>query len=137
MKGPRGPDVVASGRHAVIYRHWAYVAAKLLRPTDAARVLGRLSLAVLLDAVALGPAAARTLPEVVRGTLTGLTARRPVRRAVSAAARDNVFSFANPLRFVRRPHERLHGGAGPEQRRRRYFAERRRFYPRDAASLRL
>lgn len=137
QKGPHGPDLLESGRHAILYRHWAYVAAKLLQRGDAARVLARMTVAVLLDAVAFGPRALRTLGAMAQGARSGLTVRRPVRGAVSAAARDNVFSFANPLRFVRGPAERLRGGDGAERRRRRYFSERRRFYPRETSSLRL
>jgi GT2 family glycosyltransferase len=137
QKGPHGADLLESGRHAVLYRHWAYVVAKLLQPRDAALVLARMTLAVLIDGVAFGPVALRTLAEMARGARKGLGVRRPVRPAVSAAARDNVFSFANPVRFVRGPYERLRGGNEAEQRRRQYFTERRRFYPRETASLRL
>lgn len=146
MKGPRGADVLGSGRHATIYRHWAYVAVKLLRPLDATRVLARLATAVALDTVAVAPAAARTLPELARGALAGLRVRRPVRAVVSAAARDNVVSFSNPIPFLRPPSERLRVrlgaardgmGADPAQRVARFRAERARFYPARTASLKL
>jgi GT2 family glycosyltransferase len=136
MKAPPPSDVFQERVHVTTNGNLAYVAARLLQPLDAARVVGRLVLLTLIDAAALSPVSLeRTLPAVVAGTRRGLKARRPVRPEVSAAARANFGSFANPLRFVRGPLERLRGrGEDPWPRFRR---ERPRFFPTGAGRLEL
>lgn len=139
MKAPPGTDF-AEHVHTTTNAHLAYVAAKLLQPLDAARVVGRLVILTLLDAWALSPrSVSRTLPQVAANALRGLRARSPVRPEVSAACRDNFGSYANPLRFVRGPLERMSGRPGPppEERWNRFRAQRRRFFPTETASLEL
>jgi len=137
MKTPRWQAKTYEQRgHEMNFRHWAYMAGKLLRPLDAARVLGRLLLTVLLDAVALSPQAARTIPLVLQGFRDGLRNRRPVRPVVSATYRDGFASFVNPLRWVRRPHERLLGrGLDTAERQRRFYAQRPDLYPQSTGVL--
>jgi GT2 family glycosyltransferase len=127
--------------HVVGYANLAYVAAKLLRPLDAVRVIGRLLLIALLDTVALSPRSLRTtFPQILVRARHGLRVRRPVRPAVSAAARENFGSYANPLRFLRGPVERVlpnRRGPTPEERWARFRAQRSRFYPSQRAVLKL
>jgi GT2 family glycosyltransferase len=131
MKVPRWQAKTYERRgHELNFRHWAYMAGKLLRPLDAARVLGRLLLTVLLDAVALSPRSLRTVPIVLAGFRDGLRHRRPLRPAVSATYRDAFASFVNPLRWLRRPGERLRGGGlDTAERQRRFYAARPDVYP--------
>jgi GT2 family glycosyltransferase len=140
MKAPPGQEF-AERPHAINNGNLAYVAAKLLQPADAVRVVGRLVTLTLLDAVALSPRSfTRTLPQVLSGVRRGLRARRPVRPAVSAAARDNFGSYANPIAFVRGPAERLlpgRRGPTPEQRWERFRAQRPRYFPSERAVIEL
>ncbi len=137
MKAP-SPDTFNERVHVTNNGHLAYVAAKLLQPLDAARVVGRLMLLTLLDAVALSPRSlTRTLPSVLAGARRGLRARRPVRPAVSAAARDNFGSYANPLGFLRGPLERIRGGVRAGDPWVRFRERRPRFFPTGPARLQL
>jgi GT2 family glycosyltransferase len=132
-------------QHQANYRHWAYAAAKFLRPLDAVRVIGRLTLSVLLDLVAKTPRTARSLPALAGGVIGGVRARQPVRAEVSAAYRDNFVTFANPLRLLRSPGERIAGliraGGDPDEDDGRRFDEfrklRPRYYPADVGILEL
>ncbi len=127
--------------HVVNNGNLAYVATKLLRPLDAARVVGRLITLALLDTVAISPKSfTETLPRILSGVRRGLRARSPVRPEVSAAARDNFGSFANPVQFVRGPLERVvpgRQGPPPEERWARFRAQRARYFPEGRAVLQL
>jgi GT2 family glycosyltransferase len=136
---PTSPFVERS--HVTNNANLAYVATKLLRPSDAVRVIARLVLLALLDAVVLSPKSfTRTLPQIFAGVRRGLPVRKPVRREVSAAARDNFGSFANPALFLRGPLERVvpsRQGPSPDERWQRFRARRSRFFPPGRAVLRL
>jgi GT2 family glycosyltransferase len=145
MKPPKGEhEVFIASKHRLQYRNYGYVAGKLLRPRDAARVLGRLATAMVLEARVWSPRAATHLPALLAGFVRGLGAREPVRPEVSAAYRDGFVSFASPLEVLRGPWERV---AGPDSTRdidaaraarwRRFHAARRQFYPRETAVLEL
>lgn len=129
----------SSRMHALNYRHFAYVAVKLLRPLDASIVLGRLLLVLSIDAATVSPAAVtKTLPQLAEAVVSALRARVAVRSEVSAAYRGNFISFANPLSFVRRPSERVrmrfHRG-GPVDRGAAFRRARPRFFPSSTATL--
>jgi GT2 family glycosyltransferase len=124
-------------------RHWAYIAAKLLRPRDAAETIVALLARNLRDGLRAERHAFSAIPETVRGLFHGLRHRAPVRNAeLSRFYRRNFESFASPwwlsrspLDLARRiPREILREGL-PERtsrglgRRERYFRERARFYP--------
>jgi GT2 family glycosyltransferase len=115
LKRPSRPTGFVERSHELNYRHWAYIAGKLLRPAHAARVLGRLVITVLIDGVALSPRALGTLPKVLAGFADGLRARRPLRPELSVLYRDAFASFANPLHRVRGPVERLATRAGRQK----------------------
>jgi len=124
------------------YRHWCYVAGKLLQPVDALRVLGRLLAVVSVHARLRDREAASALPKMVTAFAAGVRARRPVRPEVSALYRDGFANFASPLEWVRSPRERLRSrgdvAAMERDRTRRHDAiwtARRRFYPDRAALL--
>jgi GT2 family glycosyltransferase len=135
MKAPGGPD-----GHFLLYphrmnnRHYAYVAGKLLQRADAARVVTRLVVQLLLDTVADDRSAIRAIPDVLAGFASGLRRRRPVRAAVSRAYRDNFRAFASPWRFVRGPRARWRDESA-EALQRAYFAERLEYYPNGEGSL--
>jgi GT2 family glycosyltransferase len=133
---PPSPDTFNERLHVINNGHLAYVAMKLLRPFDAARVIGRLVLVTVLDGLVLSRASLkRSLPSVLAGARRGLGSRTPVRPAVSAAARDNFGSYANPLRFVRGPIERLRGTRDDPWP--RFRAERPRYFPTGPGRLQL
>jgi GT2 family glycosyltransferase len=136
MKAPQ-PQTFNEHVHVTTNGHLAYVAAKLLRPLDAARVVSRLITLTLLDAAAVSPRSlTKTLPSVLAGALRGARARSPVRAAVSAAARDNFGSYANPLRFLRGPLERLprrQPGPSADDRWARFRERRPRWFPATSA----
>ena len=144
---PPPPSTFDLRGHQINMRHWAYTAAKLMTLPDAAVILIRLVLIVSLDVFAITPRAARSAPEAIKGFLTGLRAREPIRPAVSALYRENFMSFANPLGFLRSPVQRLsdarrrgdpatkkaEGGSQREL----YEAQREHLYPVQTAMLRL
>jgi GT2 family glycosyltransferase len=149
------PDVVAvhmkeritdwePRRYRVNARHHAYIAAKLMRPLDAAVVVRNLLLNALLDTAAENREAIGTIPLVFAGVADGLRRRRPVRRPVSAAYRHHFRVFALSWRFLRGPVARWRarsGGADADaqraRRQDRYFTDRERFYPAGRGSLRI
>ncbi len=131
-------------RYRVNARHHAYVAAKLMRRSDALAVVVTLVVNSLLDAAFEDRAALGAIPQVGRGVRDGLRRRRPVRDVVSLAYRQNFRPFAGTWRFLRTPGERRRarrGQASAEQQRARrqedYFALRPRFHPPGRAALRL
>ena len=84
------------------------------------------------------------LPELARGTLAGLRARRPLRPEVSTLYRRNFPEFASPLLFMRGPVARLRALGDPERAQRdrlarveRVYAARRRYFPAERAVLSL
>ena len=131
-------------------QHFAYIAAKLMHPRDAAEALVALSAFSLRHAVLVKPAAIRGLPAVARGFAHGLRHRAPVSKAgISRTYRRCFRSYASPWwlsrpplqlllaapsaivgRALGRPHRPKHPG-----RRERYITERARYYPTATATL--
>ncbi len=125
-------------------RNLAYVAARSLRPRDLVAVQANRILRVLLDSRSLDRGALTALPAVVRGTLAGQRARRPVRPEVSALYRRNFPDFGSPLMFMRGPLARLRalGDPGRAQRDRldrdaRVYVKRARYFPAEPSVLSL
>ena len=142
MKKPRSGFLLHT--HRLNNRHWAYVAGKLMRPSDALVTVGTRAIHTIVDMGAHGPSAIRALPDVFVGFADGLRHRRPVRGIVSATYRHNVPSLNAPWRFMRTPRDRWRARRGREsvdaQRSKpwtRYYEERRRFYPEKRATLQL
>jgi hypothetical protein len=131
-------------------RHWAYVAAKLLRPSDALAALAALVARSARNALRADPRALAGIPRTLGGFAHGLRNRRPVSNPeLSRFYRDNFHSFVNPLRLARParelvvalPREALRRTLLGEEpapapaRREQFLAERARVYPREAAVL--
>jgi GT2 family glycosyltransferase len=107
MKGPGPPHgALDVSTYRVNARHWAYVAAKLLRPRDAAGALGALLARSGRHALRADPAALRAIPGTLAGFAHGLRHRSPVRnREVSRLYRMNFETFVSPWRLARPPRE--------------------------------
>ena len=125
-------------------RNLAYVAARALRWNDLVPVQTNRVLRVLLDGRVLDRGALTALPELARGTLAGLRARRPLRPEVSTLYRRNFPEFASPLLFMRGPVARLHALGDPQRAQRdrlarveRVYAARQRYFPAERAVLSL
>jgi GT2 family glycosyltransferase len=134
MKAPSPPFSERGIR--VNHRHFAYIAAKLLQPRDAAAAFGNLVLHSLFAILSLDPRAVLAVPEAVRGFAKGLRYREPVRPEVSTVYRNNVWHFTNPVTVTRSPLARLRSKAGPEAQMRererlieRWYENREQFYP--------
>jgi|tagenome__1003787_1003787.scaffolds.fasta_scaffold20988390_2 GT2 family glycosyltransferase len=133
-------------------RHFAYIAAKLMRPRDAVEALVALMASSLRHGLLYQPAALRALPAAARGFRHGLRHREPLRNAdISRTYRRCFESYASPWwlsrspvqllfavpaalvrRALGRPHEPKHPG-----RRELYYAERARYYPTTTATLQM
>jgi GT2 family glycosyltransferase len=147
-----------TGRHWIEYfgmrsyrinaRHFAYVAAKLMRTRDAFGALVALLAIGIRDALRHDPVAIKAVPESVKGFAHGLRHRAPVRPEVSHAYRTNFHSYASPWWVSRPPAEllralpgelvrtRTRGELRPGGRLQDYYARRARYYPKSAATLR-
>ena len=126
MKVPMHIDEWMSYGYRINIGHFAYIAGKLLAPRDAALVFARVLATPVHDALRVHRGAIFGLPHVVRGFVRGLRRRRPVTNpAVSRMYRHNMHSFATPWRVA------------PGEPRAAYIAPRRRFYPRERATLQL
>jgi GT2 family glycosyltransferase len=148
-----------TGRHWIEYfgmrsyrinaRHFAYVAAKLMRRRDAFGALIALLAIGVRDAVRHDAVAIKAVPESVKGFVHGLRHRKPVRAEVSRAYRMNFHSYASPW-WVSRPLDQLikdlsgelmplrrgkARAARPAGRLQQYYAERSRYYPESASTL--
>jgi GT2 family glycosyltransferase len=143
MKAPVGHRIILAQHHANL-RYWTYSAVKMLAPWDAVRVTARLVMVILLDILARNPRTAKSLTTLTAGLIAGLRARDPIRPELSAIYRDNFVAFANPLRFLRTPAQRI--GALSRARNRiddasgRWDAFRRsrpQYYPDRTAALQL
>jgi GT2 family glycosyltransferase len=147
---PSGPARFEPRGYAINARHWAYVAAKLLRPRDAVEALVALFARVLRDAFREHPVALRSLGHTVGGAFRGLRHRDPVHNPeVSRFYRRNFETFASPW-WVSRPmgqlilalpgeivrlaryREKRPAGIG---RRQEFFDRRAEFYPWEPATL--
>jgi GT2 family glycosyltransferase len=132
-------------------RNFAYVAAKLLQPRDAAEALVALLAVVVRDGLRTEPRALRAIPQTLAGFVRGLRRREPVEKAdVSRTFRRNLESFASPW-WVSRPlpelvrafpgelarralrHDR--DSSRPTGRRDEYYAARARYFPTAADTL--
>jgi hypothetical protein len=125
-------------------RRYAYVAAKLTRPTDACTTVVYLSAGMVIDGAVVRRHAITGLPELVRGVVTGLRRRQPIRPAVSVAYREIFRVFAPPWRYIRSPVERWTMRLGTESatarrasRQQSLFEARPGFLPIQCASLQL
>jgi GT2 family glycosyltransferase len=128
-------DFYSSPSYCINGRHFAYIAAKLLRPRDAIEaLLARLAVHVR-DAARIDRAALKALPHCMRGFVHGLRCRNPVTNVeLSRVYRRNFESFASPWWLSRPLPDVVRGVRGPG-RRDRYFTERSRYYPGAAATL--
>jgi GT2 family glycosyltransferase len=145
MKGPDGgPNKIIERGYRINARHWGYVAAKLLRPRDAAEALVALVATAVRDGVRKDSVAFKGIPETVRGFVRGLRQREPLQNAeLSRFYRHNFETFASPWWLARPPGELIRAlpRESPRQReegigrREQYFAERERYYPERAATL--
>lgn len=129
--------------------HFAYIAAKLLAPRDAAAVVMAMTTRIVLHGLLLETAALRALPPTLTGLRRGLRRRRPLAsREVSSAYRHNFHPFAAPWRTAPPPRWVLRTAADrlasrvrgrpsrePDAQPRDYFAERAAYYPSEAATL--
>ena len=105
--------------YALHMRNLAYVAAKLLRPADAAAALASIATRLLVG-VLHRPSRWRAVPAALEGVRTGVRARAPVRATVSRLYRRNFREFTSPLSNLRGE---------------RYYDARPELYPTGTASL--
>ncbi len=146
---PGRPVYWATASYRINSRHWAYTAAKLLRPRDAAHVIVALLARNLRDAVREDSRALRAVAETLRGFARGLHVRVPVRHEVSALYRANFETFTGPWTTMRPPRELLRqlprevvtrrfrgsGRVRAPSRRADYFAQRAALYPEERSVL--
>jgi hypothetical protein len=151
MKDPgaaRGALDVSTYR--VNARHWAYVAAKLLRARDAAGALLALLARSGRHALRADMGALAAVPITLRGFAHGLRHRQPVRsRELSRLYRTSFETFVSPWRIARPPRELVRALPGETARRalrgerppkapgypERFYSERRDLYPTAPATL--
>ncbi|MFL5883523.1 MAG: glycosyltransferase family 2 protein [Thermoleophilaceae bacterium] len=145
-------DYIAMREYRLNTRHFAYIAAKALRPSHAAGTLVALLAGNLRDAWRVDRAALKAIPGALRGFANGLRHRDPVSSAeISATYRRNFYSFASPW-WVSRPLPELlrslprelgrtvlkrdRDPARPNGRRDAYYAQAARYYPKTSQTLR-
>jgi GT2 family glycosyltransferase len=134
---PDGSGYAGSRGYRLNLRHFAYIAAKLLHPRDAAAVVIAVVAKVLRDAAREDRSALTTLKDCAAGLRDGLRRReRLASRGVSRTYRENFIGFAGPWSLARHPRDLLRRGPKPPGRREEYYERRRRFYPETAATLR-
>jgi GT2 family glycosyltransferase len=153
MKAPPPPNPRIEDVNWSIYlynaRHFGYIAAKLLRPRDAAEALVALLVGNVRDWMRGWVGARRGPRETIAGFAHGLRHRAPVNARLSRFYRRNFLTFVSPWQLSRSPLElmraipreaitgRLRFGEGQEigDRRERFFRERAHLYPKDEAAL--
>lgn len=124
-------------------RHFAYIAAKLLRPRDAVGAIANVLLHLLIQAYGENPRALLVLPEIPTWVIKGLRARAPARPEVSRIYRHHTWHFVSPMSQVRSPLERIrHRGADDAERARlvrseRWYERHRTYYPKTTSVLAL
>jgi GT2 family glycosyltransferase len=137
MKVPEGTwrDHYSSRAYRVNARHWAYIAAKLLRQRDSFEALiARLGHHVR-DAIRIDRRALKAVIPTLKGYLHGLRNREPVRNPeISRIYRRNFHSFASPWWFSRPLLDVITRTPGPG-RHDDYLVERARYYPDRASTL--
>jgi GT2 family glycosyltransferase len=136
--------------YGINYRHFAYIAAKLMTPRDALEALVALLATSLRNAILYERDAAKALPGTLRGFAHGLRHRDPVRNAeISHMYRRCFESYASPWWLTRPPGElvasiparaarkalRRPAGESHPGRRELYFEERARYYPTTTETL--
>jgi GT2 family glycosyltransferase len=149
MKAP-GPLALDVTVYRVNARHWAYVAARLLRPRDAVGALIALLARSIRHGLREDPGALTALPITVKGFVHGLRYRRPVgNRELSRLYRRNFETFVSPWRLARPARELLRALPRETVRRilfrelppkapghyEKFFAERPDVYPNEPAFL--
>lgn len=136
MKAPE-PDYVsyiASPAYLFNARHFAYVAAKLLRARDAWEALFARLATHIRDAIREDPRALRAIPPTLAGFARGLSSRSPVsKRELSRVYRRHFESFASPW-WLSRPLSEFVRPRGDSTRRRDEYFENR-YHPKSAATL--
>ena len=141
IRGLTWKDRIGDRGYVLNTTHFAYVAGKRLRPRDAVEAVVALLVANARDGIKVKRSALRAIPATIKGFARGLRTRAPVRDArISHTYRRNFHSYASPWWLSRRPREfvslpRRAKGSKPRGRRDEYFAERRRYYPIEAATL--
>jgi glycosyltransferase involved in cell wall biosynthesis len=138
------------GPYRINARHFAYIAAKLLRPRDSAEAFVALLARDVRDAIRVEPVVIKAVLDTVLGFIHGLRHRAPLRNAeVSRFYRRNFETFASPWWLARPPGNLLRalpgevaarvirGRTRPEGigRRESYFDERATFYPDEDAAV--
>ncbi len=138
---PPPPVEQPADSYRVHMRHLAYVAAKLLRPGDAAVALANLTAKLALGLLRR-PSRWRALPSIAAGARAGIRSRAPVRPPVSRLYRTSFRDFSSPLFYVGDPlavwrGSREAGGLGAyiRSRHRDFYASRSELYPDRTASL--
>ena len=136
-------DYIRRPSYRVNARHFAYIAAKLFAPRDAAAALLALVAQVVRDGVRQDREGLKAVPDVLKGFAHGLRRREPLRnREISRVYRHNFFNYASPWWLSRPPAEivastlRRERNGRPPGRREEYFEQRSRYYPSTAATLR-
>lgn len=142
---PAPDDWIEERSYRINARRFAYVAAKLLRPRDAAEALLALAARNLRDGLRTNRVALKALTDTAGGFTRGLRRRQAVGNAeLSRFYRANFETFASPWWLSRSPGELVRAlprefsrGQRPQEigRRERYYAERARYYPDEAATL--
>jgi GT2 family glycosyltransferase len=119
-------------------RHFAYIAAKLFSPRYALEALVALLATHVRDGLRQDPHGFKAIPDVVKGFAHGLRHREPLaKQEISAVYRRNFFSYASPWWLSRPPRQfASRDGQPPAGRREQYFADRARYYPAAATTLR-
>jgi GT2 family glycosyltransferase len=151
MKAPPQPGDALDWRpYRVNFRHWGYIAAKLLRRRDAAETLVALLAQNVRNALREDPLMIRGVADALRGFAHGLRHREPLRNPeVSRFYRRNFESFASPWWRSRSPRELLRAlpreivrGAVHRDNRPKgvgrwdeFYAERSHSYPEEPAVL--
>jgi GT2 family glycosyltransferase len=145
MKAPLTGPWIGERGYRINVRHWAYIAAKLLRRRDAAEALVALLARNIRDGLRIDREALKALPDTVGGFLHGLRHRAPVRKAeLSHFYRRNFETFASPWWIARPLRQLVRELPGETLQRRRpmhvgrrdeYYAERTRYYPDEPATL--
>ncbi|MGI8429600.1 MAG: glycosyltransferase family 2 protein, partial [Solirubrobacteraceae bacterium] len=142
----------SSDSYRINAENFAYIAAKSLRPREAAEALVARLATHFKDAIRVDGAALRALPYCLRGFARGLRHRQPVTNSeISRVYRRNFQSFASPWWLLRPLPQFLRHGPGElartrwrsgqkesrflAGRREAYFIERPRYYPRTSSTL--
>jgi GT2 family glycosyltransferase len=135
MKDTSDTDFFSSSAYRFNSRHFAYIAAKLLRRRDAIEALVALLAYHIRDGVREDRAALRGILPCLRGLVHGLRHRDPVTNPeLSRVYRRNFESFASPWWMSRPLPDLVRRVPGPG-RYEEYFSERSRYYPGAAATL--